>query len=153
MQIEAAVEIQKAYSKLTSGQVPFTKKNMCAILVPLRDKYGLTDRQVLAVARNELSLEEIMLLSQTQEETNPRRIPRTQADVDKAYSNGILEGLNRGIDLMLYVVIDKHDAPMDDVQQLAGELNHAAQCVAEGYVTWADIRQMLKEYGVETALE
>lgn len=153
MQIEAAVEIQKAYSKLTSGQVPFTKKNMCAILVPLRDKYGLTDRQVLAVARNELSLEEIMLLSQTQEETNPRRIPRTQADVDKAYSNGILEGLNRGIDLMLYVVIDKHDAPMDDVQQLAGELNHAAQCVAEGYITWADIRQMLKAYGVETALE
>lgn len=153
MQIEAAVEIQKAYSKLTSGQVPFTKKNMCAILVPLRDKYGLTDRQVLAVARNELSLEEIMLLSQTQEETNPRRIPRTQADVDKAYSNGVVEGLSRGIDLMLYVLIDKHDAPMDDVQQLAGELNHAAQCVAEGYVTWADIRQMLKGYGVETALE
>lgn len=54
---------------------------------------------------------------------------------------------------MLYVLIDKHDAPMDDVQQLAGELNHSAQCVAEGYVTWADIRQMLKEYGVETALE
>lgn len=48
---------------------------------------------------------------------------------------------------------DKHDAPMDDVQQLAVELNHAAQCVAEGYVTWADIRQMLKAYGVETALE
>lgn len=69
MQLEAAVEIQKAYSKLTSGQVPSTKKNMCAILVPLRDKYGLTDRQVLAVARNELSLEEIMLLSQTSEET------------------------------------------------------------------------------------
>lgn len=85
--------------------------------------------------------------------TNPRRIPRTQSDVDKAYSNGIVEGLNRGIDLMLYVLIDKHDASMDDVQQLAGELKHAAQCVAEGYVTWADIRQMLKEYGVETALE
>lgn len=62
MQIEAAVEIQRAYSKLTSGRVPFTKKNMCAILVPLRDKYGLTDSQVLAVARNELSLEELMLL-------------------------------------------------------------------------------------------
>ena len=69
MQLEVAVEIQQAYSKLTSGQVHFTKKNMCAILAPLRDKYGLTDRQVLAVARNELSLEEIMLLNQTQEET------------------------------------------------------------------------------------
>lgn len=45
-----------------AGKVLFTKKNMCAILVPLRDKYGLTDRQVLAVARNELSLEELMLL-------------------------------------------------------------------------------------------
>ena len=89
--------------------------------------------------------------------TNPRRIPRTQADVDKARSEGITEGitegLNRGIDLLLYVVIDKHDAPMEDIQQLAAELNHAAECVAEGYVTWADIRQMLKEYGVETALE
>ena len=85
--------------------------------------------------------------------TNPRRIPRTQADVDKAYSNGIVEGLNRCIDLMLYVLNNEHDAPMDDEHKLAGELNHAAQCVAEGYVTWADIRQMLKEYGVETALE
>lgn len=60
MTIEAAVEIQKAYKKLTSGKVPFTKKNMCDILVPLRDKYGLTDREVLSVAREELSLEEIM---------------------------------------------------------------------------------------------
>ena len=84
---------------------------------------------------------------------NPRRVPRTEADVAAAYTKGVTEGLNRGIELMLYVLIDKHDAPMDDVQQLAGELNHAAQCVAEGYVTWADIRQMLKEYGVETALE
>lgn len=41
----------------------------------------------------------------------------------------------------------------DDVQQLARELNHAAGCVAEGYVTWADIRQMLKEYEVEVVLE
>jgi hypothetical protein len=62
MQLEAVVEIQKAYGKLTSGEVPFTKKNMCAIMAPLRDKYSLTDRQVLAVARNELTLEELMLL-------------------------------------------------------------------------------------------
>ena len=84
---------------------------------------------------------------------NPRRVPRTQADVDKAYNDGIVEGLNRGIDLMLYVLIDKHDAPMDDLQQLASELNHAASCVAEGYITWPDINQMLKEYGVTAVLE
>ena len=83
---------------------------------------------------------------------NPRRIPRTQRDVDAAYDAGITEGLNRGIELMLYVLIDKHDAPMEDVQQLARELNHAAECVAEGYITWPDIRQMLKEYDVEVEL-
>lgn len=83
---------------------------------------------------------------------NPRRVPRTQRDVDAAYSTGITEGLNRGIELMLYVLIDKHDAPMDDVQQLARELNYAAGCVAEGYITWVDIRQMLKEYDVEVEL-
>ena len=84
---------------------------------------------------------------------NPRRVPRTQKDVDAAYDQGITEGLHRGIELMLYVLIDKHAAPMDDVQQLARELNHAAGCVAEGYVTWADIRRMLKEYEVEVVLE
>lgn len=83
---------------------------------------------------------------------NPRRVPRTQKDVDAAFDRGVTEGLNRGVELMLYVLIDKHAAPMDDVQQLAAELNHAAECVAEGYVTWSDIRQMLKEYDVEVEL-
>lgn len=54
---------------------------------------------------------------------------------------------------MLYVLIDKHDAPMDDLQQLASELNHTASCVAEGYITWPDINLMLKEYGVTAVLE
>lgn len=83
---------------------------------------------------------------------NPRRIPRTQRDVDAAFDRGIAEGLNHGIELMLYVLIDKHDAPMEDVQQLSGELSHAAECVAGGYVTWADIRKILKEYDVEVEL-
>ncbi len=85
--------------------------------------------------------------------TNPRRVPRTQRDVDAAYSTGVTEGLNRGIELMLYVLIDKHDAPMDDVQQLARELNHAAECVAGGYITWAGIKRILQEYDVEVHLE
>lgn len=83
---------------------------------------------------------------------NPRRVPRTQKDVDAAFDRGVTEGLNRGVELMLYVLIDKHAAPMEDVQQLAAELNHAAECVAEGYVTWADVRRMLKEYNVEVEL-
>ena len=72
--------------------------------------------------------------------------------MDAAFDRGIAEGLNRGIELMLYVLIDKHAAPMEDVQQLPGELNHAAECVAGGYITWADIRKILKEYDVEVEL-
>lgn len=83
---------------------------------------------------------------------NPLRVPRTQKDVDSAFDRGVAEGLSRGVALMLYVLIDKHDAPMDDVQQLARELNHAAECVVEGYVTWSDIRRILKEYDVEVEL-
>lgn len=83
---------------------------------------------------------------------NPRRVPRTQRDVDAAFDRGVAEGLNRGVELMLYVLIDKHAAPMDDVQHLARELNHGAECVAGGYITWPDIRRMLKEYDVEVEL-
>ena len=48
---------------------------------------------------------------------NQRRVPRTQKDVDAAYDRGVTEGLHRGIELMLYVLIDKRSAPMDDVQR------------------------------------
>lgn len=85
--------------------------------------------------------------------TNPRRQPRTQRDVDAAYARGITDGLRRGVELMLYVLIDKHAAPMEDVQQLSQELNHAAECVADGYITWPDIGRMLKEYDLEVILE
>ena len=36
-----------------------TKKAMCDLVVPFRDKYKLTDLQALMVARNELSISEI----------------------------------------------------------------------------------------------
>lgn len=49
------------------------------------------------------------------QKTNPRKIPRTQADVDRAYCAGINEGLNRGIELMLYVLIDKHNTSMEEI--------------------------------------
>ena len=83
---------------------------------------------------------------------NPRRVARTQTAEDAAFDRGVAAGVTRGVELMLYVLIDKHDAPMDDVQQLARELNHAAGGVVEGYVTWSDIRRILKEYDVEVEL-
>lgn len=85
--------------------------------------------------------------------TNPRRVPATQADVKRAYQDGVTEGIERGIQLLLFTLIDKHDAPTDDIQQLARELNYTAESVSRGYIKWADIEETLKiEYEVEVKL-
>ena len=55
MTLSDIIEIQKAYKALGN----FTKKQLCDAMIPYRDKFELTDREVLAIARNELTLEEI----------------------------------------------------------------------------------------------
>ena len=50
--------LQKKYNNLlTSGKM--TKKAMCDLVIPFRDKYGLSDLQALMIARNEMSISEI----------------------------------------------------------------------------------------------
>ena len=55
MTLSDIIEIQRAYKALGN----FTKKQLCDAMIPYRDKFKLTDREVLAIARNELTLEEI----------------------------------------------------------------------------------------------
>lgn len=55
MTLSDIIEIQRAYKALGN----FTKKQLCDAMIPYRDKFELTDREVLAIARNELTLEEI----------------------------------------------------------------------------------------------
>ena len=49
------IYIQREYKKLFNAKA-LTKKSMCNLLVPIRDKYCLSDREVLSVARGELDL-------------------------------------------------------------------------------------------------
>lgn len=56
--IREVAELQSGYQKLLNGC--FTKKKLCELCAPFRDKYKLTDRQTLMIARNELSLDEIL---------------------------------------------------------------------------------------------
>ena len=55
MTLSDVIEIQKTYKSLGN----FTKKQLCDAMIPYRDKFKLTDREVLAIARNELSLDEL----------------------------------------------------------------------------------------------
>ena len=50
--------LQKAYNSLIeSGKL--TKKAMCDLVIPFRDKYGLSDLQALMIARNEMPISEM----------------------------------------------------------------------------------------------
>ena len=51
--------IQKEYENLKS-QKKLTKKAICDLCVPFRDKYGLTDIIVLSFARKEKTPQQIM---------------------------------------------------------------------------------------------
>lgn len=63
---EAAV-MQEEYQRLTAEK-KLSKKAMCALCVPFRDKHGLTDLQTLRIARKEMSLMEMLQLLGLMEE-------------------------------------------------------------------------------------
>lgn len=50
--------LQENYKKLLTGG-KMTKKAMCDLVIPFRDKYQLTDINALSIARNEKSFDEI----------------------------------------------------------------------------------------------
>ena len=76
---------------------------------------------------------------------NPRNRPMTEADVIKAKHEATQTAMKHALYLVLYILIDKHDAPLDDVQQLARELNHLAAQVASGAMSWSFIYKVLEE--------
>ena len=85
---------------------------------------------------------------------NPARRPLSEAALKDAKARYTAAGLNVGIELMLWVLIDKHDAPLDDVQRLLREMVDVADSITKGYVDLRDIEKtLLEEYGVEVELD
>ena len=84
---------------------------------------------------------------------NPNKKHATEADVIKAKRQATSEAMERILMLVLYVLVDKHDAPKEDIQQLAEEVNYMADSVSKGYVSWRDIEHvLLEEYEIEIEL-
>lgn len=57
--IREAANLQQEYQKLVDNK-KLSKKAICELCVPFRDKYELTDLQVLRIARKEMELSEIV---------------------------------------------------------------------------------------------
>lgn len=53
--------LQENYQKLIDER-KLTKKAMCDLCIPFRDKYSLTDLQTLRIARKEMDVSEIASL-------------------------------------------------------------------------------------------
>lgn len=82
--------------------------------------------------------------------TNPHRIPRTEADVEKARQDGLRIGQEIATVIFLTVLYDKEFATPEIMQRVGQEINDLADSLIKGYVTLADLKNTLKkEYGVE----
>lgn len=57
--LREVVSLQEGYQKLCS-QNRLTKKALCELCIPFRDKYELSDLETLKIARNELGLKELL---------------------------------------------------------------------------------------------
>lgn len=60
MRLAAVADLQSRYNFLMKHGM--TKKQLCDLVIPFRDRWGLTDKQALAIARGEVSLQEVAKL-------------------------------------------------------------------------------------------
>ena len=87
-------------------------------------------------------------MTEIAKKTNPRKIPRTQEDVDRAREQGILDGVANACAIMMTVLLDKFNGA-DHIVQIWDEVNKLSEEVKERRVSIADLRRvLLEEYGV-----
>lgn len=77
-------------------------------------------------------------------ELNPRRIPRTQADVDRAREDGINIGVENAAAIFLTVLVDKFNG-RDYIQSVWDDINKLSESVAEHRVSIADLKRVLRD--------
>ncbi len=58
MILKDIADLQDGYKAMIEEK-SFTKKKLCELCIPFRDKYHLSDSQTIAIAREEMSISEI----------------------------------------------------------------------------------------------
>lgn len=80
---------------------------------------------------------------------NPRKIPRTQADVDKAWNQGVLDGVSNSSAIFLTVLVDKYEFA-EQVLSFWRDVTKLSEEIKEGRATISDLKRVLREeYDVE----
>ena len=82
--------------------------------------------------------------------TNPRRIPRTQADCDKAYKRGQTETIEFACAVACINLHDVFDPDAEQMQKFNQKFNQTVSAILNGEVKYAEIVSALHdEYGLD----
>ena len=76
--------------------------------------------------------------------TNPRRRPATAADVKRAWEDGVNDGVRNSATLFLTVLAD-YLRLEDRLPEIWAQVVKLSEEVAEGMITFADLRHVLEE--------
>lgn len=74
------------------------------------------------------------------------------ADVKKAQTEVGGNAMRHALELVLFILVDKHGAPAEDVQELSREITHYCTGITDGGLSWNYIHKILKENDVEVRL-
>lgn len=83
---------------------------------------------------------------------NPGNQHFTGWDVKKAHTDGIVAGCKQTLKMCLYILLDKHEAPREEVAQFAKEVEWLAGHIDQGRLSWGDVDRVLAENGVGVRL-
>ena len=75
---------------------------------------------------------------------NPHRKPCTEADVKRAFDNGVTNGVRTAAAIFLTVLADKFNG-RDWIPDIWEEINKLSEEVAESRVSVPDLRRVLRE--------
>lgn len=84
---------------------------------------------------------------------NPRKIPRTQADVDRAAAEGRVEGAEFMATLMCFVLKEDFTASHEHLRQIAERTSFYARQIDAGEIKYRDVKNSLNiEYDVKVRI-
>lgn len=85
---------------------------------------------------------------------NPKRIPRTEADVIRARTQGYDEGIRGSLTIMLYTLRDKFSWTDEQLQAFSDAYNYTVDSINRGYIKPKDLQLVIKEeYGTTVELK
>lgn len=81
---------------------------------------------------------------------NPRKVPATQADVDKARKQGQTQGVELAMAIFFTAILDKGYVDREKIPALWDSVLYVSGSIIDGYVNIFEQKKMLlEEYGIE----